>query len=273
MFFVSGIVLLHSSNAFSELAQRRDISISSGDVSSAWTQPKGRFYHQLYYSYHVSDHKFTTLETATRVVSTDGDVEKVETGKFTAHSITYHGELGIIDSLTIFGRVPWIDTEYDEVARFSDDKGPSGIGDIDIGLRYNLFKNLLDTGVLMSIQGEVKIPEAYDYGNPITTISLGDGQYDATFGFLFGKAWPKGHVLLNTGYTYRFENNEFDPLNFKPSDEMGVLLSGGYFILSKLLLRGSLDWRKSVGNASVSNELVSFALCCNNRNHIEGGTY
>jgi hypothetical protein len=253
-----GGIIIYSNDGFSELAQSRDISISSKDALSAWTQPKGRFYNQLTYSYHVSDHKFTTIRTDKNgiFVGTSDDAVRVETAKFTAHSITYHGEYGITDMLTVFARIPWIKTRYDEIIKFSGEEGPSGIGDIDFGLRYNLSKNLLGTGVLMSSQGAVKIHEAYEYKHPLIEVSLGDGQYDVTLALLFGKDWAKGYALLNAGYKYRFENNEFDPLSFKPSDEIRVLIGGGYFLTSKLLLRGSIDWTKSVGNASVSNELI-----------------
>jgi hypothetical protein len=225
---------------------------------SAWTQPKGRIYNQLYYSYHESKNKFTTIERDAdgSFISANGDVKKVETDKFSANTVTYHGEYGITDNITVFTNIPWIDTRYDVTIKYSDEEGPSGIGDIDVGLRYNLIKNLINSGALMSIQGSVKIPEAYDYKHPLTEVSLGDGQYDMSLGVLLGKEWDKGYVMLNTGYTYRFENKKYDPLNFKPSDQIRVLAGGAYFIIPKLYLKGTIDWRKSVENASVSDEMI-----------------
>lgn len=257
LIFLSTLCLFYN-DAFSELTQARDIAISSRNVMSAWTLPKGRIYNQLYYSYHVSDHKFTTIKTNANgvFISADNDVDKVEIDKFTANTITYHGEFGITDSLTVFTSIPWIDTKYDISIELSGEDGPSGIGDIDVGLRYNLINNLLNSHVLMSVQGSVKIPEAYNYKYPLTNMSIGDGQYDASLDVLMGKEWDKGYFMLNAGYTFRFENEEHDPFNFKPSDQIRVLMGGAYFITSKLHLKGTIDWTKSIGNASVSQEYI-----------------
>jgi len=255
---LSVVLLFYRTAVYSELVQARNISISSRNAMSAWTQPKGRIYNQLYYSHHESDNKFTTIkrDASGHFVSSNSDVDKVEIDKFTADTITYHGEFGITNSLTVFTSIPWIDTEYGEVVKFSGEDGPSGVGDIDIGLRYNLINNFLNSGILMSLQGSVKIPEAYDYNHPLTEVSLGDGQYDASLEVLLGKEWDKGNVIFNAGYTYRFENDEYDPLDFKPSDHIKAFLGGTYYVTPELHLQGNINWIKSVGNASVSDELV-----------------
>lgn len=251
-------IFISADVTFSESINPKGVVFPSQDAFSSWTQPKGHAYNQLTYSYYVSRNKYTTLRTdaSGTVVSIEDDTERVKTDKATASIITYHGEYGVTDGLTVFARIPYIYTRYDEALRFSGDEGPEGIGDINIGLRYNLLKNLFDSGVLMSLQGEVKIPEAYDYDNPLTHFNLGDGQYDATFSLLFGKSLGKGYALLNTGYKFRFENNEFGPSNFKPSDQINVSFGGGYAVTSWLSIRGLIDWQKSVGNASVSQELI-----------------
>lgn len=255
LFFV---LSMYCSNAYSELVQARDIAISSRNAMSAWTQPKGRIYNQIYYSYHESGNKFTTIERDAfgSFVRANGDVDKVEIDKFTASAITYHGEFGVTDSLTVFASIPWIDTKYDAVIKYSGGDGPSGIGDIDLGLRYNLNSSLLNSDILMSVQGSVKIPEAYDSYHPLTEVSLGDGQYDAAVDVLLGKEWDKGYFILNAGYTFRFENDEHAPLSFKPSDQVQVLMGGAYFINPKLQLKGAIDWTKSVRNAKVSDDLI-----------------
>jgi hypothetical protein len=256
------VLSMFCSTAYSELAQARNITIASRNAMSAWTQPKGRIYNQLYYSYHESTNKFTTIERdeSGYFVSANGDVDKVETDRFTANTITYHGEFGITDSLTVFASIPWIDTKYDVVIKYSGEDGPSGIGDIDLGLRYNLNNNFLNSDILMSVQGSVKIPEAYNYGHPLTEVSIGDGQYDAAVDVLLGKEWNKGYFILNAGYTFRFENDEYGSLNFKPSDQIRVITGGAYFITPKLHLKGTIDWTKSVRNATVSNDLIKESL-------------
>lgn len=239
------------------------IFLISHPVLAAWTQPKGHAYNQLTFSYYVTRERFTTVKyygagfsNSDVVHSTGGGVEKVQTAKFTSTKISYYGEYGITDTLTVILSVPW-DWQYSgDTVRYSGERGPSGIGDINMGLRYNLTQNLFGSGILMSVQGEVKIPEAYDYEYPLTHLSLGDGQYDTTFTLWFGKTVGKGYALMYAGYKYRFENNEFDPVNFKPSDQIKVFIHGGYPVTSRITLRGNIDWTKSVGNASVSQELI-----------------
>ncbi len=235
------------------------------EAFSAWTQAKGHAYNQLTYSYYTSKNKFTTLETKNDVVSGVGKIRKVKVAGFKSTSVTYYGEYGITDILTVFTAVPWKWTKSDDTIKYSGSRGPSGIGDIDFGLRYSLSKNLLGTGVLMSAQGAVKIPKAYEYKNPLEHLSLGDGQYDTTLALLFGRGLGKGYAILNVGYKYRFKNEdsyyftnagEELSVSFKPSDQIKVRIDGGYSLTSKLSLRGDIDWTKSVGNASVSDNLL-----------------
>lgn len=234
----------------------------SDTVFAGWTQPKGHAYNQLTFSHYVTREKFTTVKydgagfsNSGTIHSTGGGIEKVQTAKFTSTGFTYYGEYGIIDSLTVVTAIPFWKWAYSgDTVKYSGDRGPSGVGDIDFGLRYNLFPSLL--GNVVSIQGAVKIPEAYDYGYPLTHLSMGDGQYDATFLLQAGRGLGKGYAWLNAGYKFRFENDKYGPITFKPSDQIKVSFGGGYAITSKFSIRGLIDWTKSVGNASVSQELI-----------------
>lgn len=234
------------------------ILLISSNAYSAWTQPKGHAYHQLTFSHYVTKDKFTTIETDDEgvIIDTDSGVERIGQPEFVSQKVTYYGEFGITDKLTIFTAIPYDWQESDDTIRYAGDSGPSGVGDINLGLRHSLVGNLFNTGLLMSIQGEVKIPEAYNYGNPLTHLSLGDGQYDATIALLFGKGYNRGYAWANIGYKFRFENDEYDPMTFDPSDQVKVSFGGGYPLTSWLALRGIVSWTKSVGNASVSDELV-----------------
>lgn len=233
----------------------------SDTVLAAWTQAKGHAYNQLTFSHYVTKKKFTTVKyqgagNSGTVLGTGGGVNRVETAKFSSTKISYYGEYGITDTLTVVLSAPLDWQKSDDTIRYSGEDGPSGIGDINFGLRYNLVQNLLGSSVLMSIQGEVKIPEAYEYKHPLTHLSLGDGQYDTTVALLFGRGLGKGYAWLNTGYKFRFENSKFDPVSFIPSDQIKVSFGGGYAVTSWLSIRGLVDWTKSVGNASVSQELI-----------------
>ena len=231
---------------------------TSGNAFSAWTQPKGYAYNQLSFSYYKTDEKWTTLGLGPdgEVIDLDVDVHKTDTEEFTSTKISYYSEYGIIDDLTIFfsGAYDW--QKSDDVEKYAGEDGPSGIGDINLGLRYHLMDNIAGSGILMSVQGAIKIPEAYDHDNPNTHLSLGDGQYDATLALLFGRGFSKGYAWLNAGYKFRFENDEHDPITFTPSDQVKVSFGGGYPLLSWLSIGGLVEWTKSVDNAEVSDELL-----------------
>ena len=228
----------------------------SNAAFAAWTQAKGHAYNQLTWGYYVTGKKFTTVNANADGVplGTGGGIRRIETAKFTSTSLTYYGEYGIIDTLTVFTAIPWKWSYSDDTVRWAGERGPSGIGDIDLGLRYNLSQNFL--GNVFSVQGAVKIPAAYKYGHPLRDLSLGDGQYDATLLLQLGRGLGKGYAWLNAGYKWRFENDKFDPITFKPSDQIKVSVGGGYAVTSWLSIRGLIDWAKSVGNASVSQQLI-----------------
>ncbi|MBI4698860.1 MAG: hypothetical protein HY758_08160 [Nitrospirae bacterium] len=240
------------------------IYFMSGTVFAAWTQAKGHAYNQLTYSYYVTSEKFTTLKyspsdggNSGTVVSTGGEIEKVKTAKFSSEGFTYYGEYGIIDSLTVFTAIPvWKWVNSDDTIRYGGERGPGGVGDIDLGLRHNLTQDLFGTGIVTSLQGAVKIPSAYEYKDPLDFLSLGDGQYDATFLLQFGRGIGKGWMILQGGYKFRFENDRFGPISFKPSDQVLVSWTGAYGPIPLIEIRGSVNWAKSVGDAYVSEGLV-----------------
>ncbi len=229
----------------------------SNAAFAAWTQAKGHAYNQLTLSYYVTDEKFSTVQTdaSGNAIGLKDKIDRINTATFRQTSITYYGEYGITDTLTVFTAIPWKWSKSDDTLKYAGENGPSGVGDIDLGLRYNLSQNLL--GNVFSIQGAVKIPAAYKYGHPLEDLSLGDGQYDATLLLQLGRGIGKGYAWLNAGYKWRFENDKFDPLNFKPSDQIKVTIGGGYAVTPWLSIRGLIDWAKSVGNASVSQDLIN----------------
>lgn len=238
------------------------------EAFSAWTQPKGHSYHQLTLSHYITDKKFQSMkklfeidpvtgeEVEAGIEDTDSTIQRYSQPKFKSTKITYYGEYGIIDKLTIYTSIPYDWQDSDDTKRYAGERGPSGIGDINLGLRYNLSQGLMGSKWLMSLQGELKIPEAYDYGHPLTHLSLGDGQYDLTLALLFGRAFDWGYSWANIGYKFRFENDEYAPLTFTPSDQIKVSFGGGYQLTSRFSIRGIVDITKSVGNASVSKELI-----------------
>ena len=238
----------------------------SKPVLAAWTQAKGHSYNQLTLSYYTSDQKYSSIENSA------GVIETIDQPEYSDYKLSYYGEYGITDTLTVFTSIPyaWVKSQDVNTASPGED-GPSGVGDIDLGLRYKLVNNLIGTGALMSFQTQVKIPEAYqvkyDFANPLEFQNLGDGQYDWTLALLFGKGFNKGYSVLSAGYKFRFENDEVcGSCSFRPSDQIKVRMDAGYALHPKLSLRGNLEWTKSVGNASISQGMIR-------KNYKTGGRY
>jgi hypothetical protein len=233
---------------------------SSHEVFAAWTQAKGHSYNQFALSYYKTVKKYTTLhrDADGNLTTTNGDIFVNEEEEFNSTKISYYGEYGITDRITAIASVPYDWQKSNDTMRYAGEDGPSGLSDITLGMRYQLIPDLFGSGVLMSVQGEVKIPP-YKYEHPLFNLSLGDGQYDATLLLQFGRGFGKGYGWLNVGYKYRFENDKFDPETFKPSDQFKIVLGGGYAVTSWLSLTGYIDWAKSIGNAEVSKEMVARA--------------
>jgi hypothetical protein len=222
------------------------ILLISQPALAAWTQAKGHAYNQLTFSYYTSKHKYSSIE-----VGSEGEVIKIEQPKYEDYKLTFYTEYGITNSLTAIFSAPYVWVESEEVQDTIGEDGPEGVGDIDVGFRYKISDNIF-SGILMSVQCNLKIPEAYDFDDPVIHQNLGDGQYDGTIALVFGKGFSKGYAVVNAGYKYRFENTQLH--DFKPSDQFKLRIDTGYAILPKLSLRGNLEWSKSIGNASISQD-------------------
>jgi hypothetical protein len=234
----------------------------SSNAFAAWTQAEGHSYNQVTVSHYKTIEKYSSLGydrggLGATIDRLNTGTHRIPSEEFTSTKISYYGEFGLTNKITmvVSGGFDWQKTN--DAQRYSDEDGPSGLGDIILGLRHKLTDNL-GAGVLSSIEFDLKIPEAYDYGDPISEQSLGDGQYDLTTKLLFGRGFSWGYTVLSTGYKYRHENTHNGNLNFTPSDQMLLGLSGGYNAFPWLSIRGSLDYNKPVGNAKVSQELIAY---------------
>lgn len=231
----------------------------SNQAFAQWTQAKGSAYNQIGLSYYKTTEKFTTLELDSEgeTVGLEAPITTNDTEEFTSTKINYYSEYGILDNLTIILSAPYDWQKSNDVMKFTNADGPSGVGDIKVGLRHKLVDNLFGSGVIMSAQVEVKIPEAYKYGDPVTELSLGDGQYDYEFALQFGRGLGGGYLWVDTRYVYRDYNHQNDPAYFKPSDKFKVGIGGGYRLLSWVSVGGSINYSRSIGNAVVNDDLIT----------------
>ena len=232
----------------------------SSNSFAAWTQAKGHSYSQLTFSHYKTVKKFTSLAydhngLGGTVNGLSAPTHIIPSEEFTSTKVSYYGEYGVTDKITAVVSGAWDWQKTNDVERYSEENGPSGIGDIIFGLRHKLSDNL-GAGVLSSVQVDLKIPEAYEYRDPFKNQTLGDGQYDLTGKLLFGRGFSWGYSVLSVAYKYRFENDQLGGgQTFKPSDQIMLGLSGGYNAFPWLSIRANLDYNKPVGNAEVSEAL------------------
>lgn len=207
-------------------------------IAGPWTLPAGDTYNKPAVNYFSGDSLFGT--------------DQPELEQFEDFNFTFYNETGVTDDLSFIVSVP-----IKEIRRRDRDAAgnvttqeTSGVGDIDIGLRYNLSKG----PVVVAVQGLFKAPYAYSDDNPLP---LGNGQEDfegrIQLGHSLGKA---GYVVAEAGYRYRVG---------APSDEFRYLLEYGVDLGPSVYVRSKLDGLLSIGNdtpqiAAIGNPTIPLAF-------------
>ena len=199
--------------------------------AGAWTMPKGHAYTRIAFNYYYSHQKFA-----------DGGSREDFSwdGKYKDYNVGLYTEYGITDRLTVLTSLYYKKIKKeDEFIRMTT----YGIGDIDLGLKFNVFKG--KKGVF-SIQGLVKIPEAYDEDD---ALPLGNGQYDYEIRALMGfSLWPAIPGYMNFEFGYRWRSEE-------PADELRYLVEFGMDFTKKFYGRIKLDGIKGLDNGKVVKDL------------------
>jgi len=132
-------------------------------------------------------------------------------------------EHGLKDDLTFFATGAFSDLEN---TSDGETTSGSGVGDIDVGLRYRL----IDGPVIVSVQGLFKAPYLYSEN---AELPLGNGQEDFEGKLLFGKSFGDlGYGGLEVGYRVRTED---------PVDEFRFLIEYGFDLNERTYLRTKLD--------------------------------
>ena len=203
--------------------------------AGAWCEPQGAFYGKL------SINRYTTDKTFTSNSSQD---HLANGGKFYDTNMTFYGEYGLHDRLTLSCSLPykwlrsssWNDyTENDVDKRRYVATHYTGPGDVEAGLKLGLIKEPF----VGSVQFLYKNAGLYTNREKILP---GNNQSDYEIRLLAGKSlWPfPGYCGLEAGYRFRTK---------APSDEFKYLIEFGMDIFGPLSLRVKLDGTKSMHNA------------------------
>jgi len=187
--------------------------------AGAWTLKEGSGYNKIALNVFEADESFG--------VAAPGFEE------FNDITVNYYGEFGLTDKLTFITQIPLRQSENDTVTGSTE---TTGIGDVDIGLRYNL----INSSWVLSTQVLYKAPFLYDEDEDLP---LGNGQSDVELRLQLGRSlYPYGYVGLEAGYRFRAED---------PSDEFRYLVEYGFDLTSKIYLRSKVDVILAVDSTDV----------------------
>lgn len=186
-----------------------------------WTLKQGKTYNKPAVNYFVGDSIFGTQQEGF--------------DRFEDLNFTFYNETGITDDLSFILSVPIkeIIRRDRNAAGVIAARRTSGVGDIDLGLRYNLSKG----PIVVAVQGLVKLPYAYNANNPLP---LGNGQEDFEGRLQLGRSFGKsGYVVVEAGYRIRFG---------APADEFRYLVEYGIDVDKSTYVRTKLDGLLSIRN-------------------------
>lgn len=178
-------------------------------LAGAWTRERGSSYQRVSMNYYNARNKFD---------NSGSRADLPMDGRFRDANMGYYMEYGLSDSLTAIGSSYYKSIEYKDSAVL---RRTYGFSDIEVALRQLLHRTEASA---VSLQGLVKIPEAYDKKDKLP---LGNGQYDYEARVLYGTSLWKyfpGYTNLEVAYRYRSQ---------APADEIRYLLELG------------MDWGRS----------------------------
>jgi protein XagA len=204
-------------------------------LAGAWTMNQGGLYTKLSYNRYVTDSIFG---------KGGGRDSLPNKGKFYDNNVTFYGEYGLTDRITLSASLPYKSLrssywrnyeENDQDKREYVVKRYHGGGDVEVGLKYGL----LQTPFVGAVQFLYKNAGLYTSRE---TVMPGNNQSDYELRLLAGKSlWPfPGYCGAEAGYRFRTK---------APSDEFKYLLEFGIDLTQKLSLRLKLDGTKSMHNA------------------------
>lgn len=187
--------------------------------TGAWTLEQGTGYNKIAVNVFQADEQFG--------IGQEGFEE------FNDVTVNYYAEYGLTDKLTFIGQLPLRRSRNETVDFITE---TTGIGDVDLGLRYNL----LNEKWVFSTQFLYKAPFLYDEDEELP---LGNGQSDLEVRFQLGKSLhPYGYFGLEAAYRFRAED---------PSDEFRYLAEYGFDLTKSIYLRTKLDVIQAVDSTDV----------------------
>ena len=135
---------------------------------------------------------------------------------------------GITDRLEAAVQLPFFGISFDDLAA---ERNTTGIGDLRMGLRYNL----LPGPVVATVGATVKFPTG-EFVNDAEIVPVGEGQYDFEVTAEVARSlWPRpGYVTALIGYRWRTPNAE---TGIHHGDEVLWSFEAGYGVIPRVMLK------------------------------------
>lgn len=203
------------------LALISTVAAPSAALAGPWTLEQGKTYNKPAVNFFTGSSSFGTQQ--------DGFVV------FEDLNFTYYNETGITNNLSFIASIPIKEIRRVDrnAAGIPVSQRTTGVGDIDLGLRYNISKG----PIVVAVQGIFKLPYAYNANN---ALPLGNGQEDFEGRLQLGRGFGKaGYVVVEAGYRYRVG---------APSDEFRYLVEYGVDLGKSTYFRTKLDGIQSIRN-------------------------
>ena len=187
--------------------------------AGAWTLPAGQNWFRAGFMFQETDERY--FIDGSRIPYFFEGYNRTAAGFFDFRR-------GLTDRLEVDVQVPFYGVTFNDIA---DDRTSTGIGDIRLGVRYNL----LQAPLVATVGTTVKFPTG-EFVNDAEVVPVGEGQYDVEVTGELGRSlWPRpGYVTGLIGYRFRTRNDE---TGIDYGDELIWSVEGGYNVTSNMMLK------------------------------------
>lgn len=219
-------------------------ALSGSTFAGAWTLPKKRLWLKSAVFYQTADHRFCTeldalspafREAGCTAAGHRAPFDPFIGGESEALAIFTEARYGVIDWLEVGVQVPFYSLQFTNLANPRRPRS-NNIGDV----RFFTKLRLLQQPFVASLTVGAKSPTG-KFTVDAEAVNVSEGQWDfEILGEVSRSLWPlRGYVSLGAGYRVRTENDAFE---HTMGDELMAHAEIGYEPVSRLMIKGTLDW-------------------------------
>ncbi|MFH4966410.1 hypothetical protein V8G69_15520 [Gaetbulibacter sp. M235] len=218
---------------------------------SQWNKGKGNGYYKLSAWSLVADQHYTN----------SGKIDSNATrGNFT---LSFYGEYGVTNKLDIIAYIPFITRIYQNT-QVSGTNGSviqageavNSTGDIDVGLRYVMFKK---NHIALSASLKLGLPTGKEKGGSDGSYQTGDGEFNQLLTIDVGSAFQ---LFYKPAYAKAFIGFNNRTQGF--SDEFHYGIESGIKVYNKFWMLARIKSIESLKNGSSSTQISQGSIFANN---------